>query len=298
MRVLLTGATGSIGGAVLNALIEHGHEVTCPVRSLSKVTNPNSNPLIHYVEVDSSLDDFTKYNQIAQGFPCIIHTGFAMTSQDAELEANVTRGLLEAAKAHSAHEKVSFVFTSGCHVIGSTDQLTGDDVATTERCEDFCRYRVVHENLVLSYSSDNLAASVVRPGWVYGGSFVDLWFSSCKKHGKIVVPENLGKVTFVHKDDLATIYRLVAENGGRGCFFGSEGQGPEMEELIEFNKRITGVTVVERVSDVRPYFHDFSFTLIGFGLKCSVDSTRARTEFGFAPKYNIIRDGERVLKID
>ena len=298
MRVLLTGATGSIGGAVLKALTDHGHEVTCPVRSLSKIQNPNANPLVHYVEVDSSLDDFTKYNQVAQGFPCIIHTGFAMTPNDSELEANVTRGLLEAAKSQSLLEKVTFTFTSGCHVIGSTDQLIGDDVATTEHCEDFCKYRVEHENLVLSYSTENLAASVVRPGWVYGGSFVDLWFSYCKKHGKIVVPEQLGKITFVHKDDLATIYRLVAENAGRGCYFGSEGQGPEIEELIEFNKRLTGVTVVERVPDIMPYLHDFSFTLIAFGLKCSVDSTRARTEFGYAPRYNIIRDGERVLRID
>lgn len=298
MKILLTGATGSIGGAVLSALIENGHEVTCPIRSLSKVSNLTASALIHFIELDSSLDDYTKFNQLAQGFPCIIHTGFAMFAKDAEQETNITRGLLEAAKAQSAHEKITFIFTSEAHVIGPTDYLVSDDNVTTECCEDFCRYRVEHENLVLSYSNENFAASVVRPCWVYGGSFVDLWFSNCKKHGKIVVPERPGKITFIHKEDLGVIYRLVAENAGRGCYVASEGQGPEIDELIELNKRLTGVTVVERVQDVMPYVDDFSFTVIGLTLKCSVDSTRAKNEFGFEPNYNLMRDGERLLKID
>ena len=66
MRILLTGATGSIGSSVLQALVDGKHELTCPVRSLSKVANPNLNPHVHYVQINDSLDDFTKFNQLAQ----------------------------------------------------------------------------------------------------------------------------------------------------------------------------------------------------------------------------------------
>lgn len=299
MRVLLTGATGTIGGSVLNCLLEGGHEVTCPVRSLSKVSNLNSNPRVHYVEVDSSLDDYSKYNQVAQGFPCIIHTGFSNTGRDAEFETTVLRGLLEAAKVHSVNEKVSFTFTTGSHVIGSTDHFVNDDEVSSENSEPFCRWRAVLENLVLSYSSENFAASIVRPCWVYGDSFVDNWFSASKSDGKIVVPENYGKVSFIYKDDLAMIYRLIIENHARGCFVGSEGQGPEIDEIIELNKRLTGVTLVEKVQDIWSLVHDFKYGfLIGLAHKCSVDSKRAKTELGFVPRYNFIRDAERVLRIN
>jgi len=163
MRILLTGATGSIGSSVLQALVDGGHEVTCPVRSLSKVANPNSNPHVHYVQINEALDDFTKFNQLAQGFAGIIHTGYLNGPGQAEMESNVTRGLLEAAKAHSANEKVVFVFTSGCLVLGEYDHVVGDNELTTANCPEFYRPRLVHEELALSHSSENLGVSIVRP---------------------------------------------------------------------------------------------------------------------------------------
>lgn len=298
MRILLTGATGAIGSGVLHALAEAGHEITCPVRNLSKVANPNSTPNVHFVQLDSSLDDFTLFNQVAQGFTCIIHTGYAGGPHHAEMETNVTRGLLEAAKSHSANEKTVFIFTTGCLLLGEYDRLVGDDEVTTANAVEFLKFRLAHEDLVLSYSSDNLAASVIRPCWVYGGSHVDGWVAACKKHNKIVVPAKHGRMTFVHKEDLGTIYRLVAENAGRGFYIGSEGQGPEFDELIEQVKRITGVNEVENVQDVMSVVQDYTFTVFGLSFNGQFDPKRAKNELGFVPKYNFARDADRVLKLD
>ena len=298
MRIFLTGATGSIGSSVLQALVDGGHEVTCPVRTLSKVANANSNPHIHYVQINDALDDFTKFNQLAQGFPCIIHTGFLNGPDHVEMETNVTRGLLEAAKTQSANEKVVFVFTTGCLVLGEYDHVVGDSEVTTANCPEFYKVRLAHEELALSYTSENLAVSVLRPCWVYGGSHVDGWVAASKRHGKILVPEKRGRLTFIHKEDLGTIYRLIAEHAGRGFYAGSEGPGPEVEELIELVKRLTGVETVEKVQNVMAHVHEYTYALFGLSVYCPIDSTRAKTELGFVPKYNFVRDAERVLRLD
>ena len=297
MRVLLTGATGAIGSGVLQAFVDHGHEVTCPVRSLSKVQNPDSNPLIHYVEIDNSVDDYTKFNRLAQGFNCIVHTGYANGANDAELESNVLRGLLDAAKTQANHEKVSFIFTTGCLLYGNMERVTPDDEVNTTPVP-FVSFRLAHEQQALEATSENLSVSVIRPYFVYGGSYIDAWFSACKKNGKILVPEGNGRILLVHKEDLGNFYRLVAENYGRGYYAAGEDSGTDVSDLIELAKRVTGVDVVERVSDIWPHVQTYSFSLFGFTLYQAVEPKRGKVELGFVPKYQILRDGERVLRLE
>ena len=38
MKILITGATGYVGGQLLPRLLESGHEVTCMVRDASKLS--------------------------------------------------------------------------------------------------------------------------------------------------------------------------------------------------------------------------------------------------------------------
>ena len=233
MRVLLTDATGTIGGSVLRALTQHGHQVTCPVRSLSKIANPADNPLATYVELDSSLDDYHKWNRVSHGFQHIIHTGFLSSEHHAELEANVLRGLLDSAKVQSVSQRVGFIFTTGALVYGNVDQETSDDVLGTENCPPFVRLRLAHEAQALAASTDNLNVSVIRPVWVYGGSHIDFWASACKNTGKIVLPQNNGRISLIHKEDLGEFYRLLAEQFGRGYYAASEGPGPSLLEVVE-----------------------------------------------------------------
>ena len=298
MKVLLTGATGAVGSGILQAFVDHGHEVTCPVRSLSKIPNPDSNPLIHYVEIDASVDDYTKFNRLAQGFNCIIHTGFVMSANDAEPESNILRGLLDAAKNQANHEKVNFIYTTGCLLYGSMDRVIPDDEASTANAVPFLSFRLAHEQQAMSASSENLVVSVIRPVFVYGGSHIDTWFSACKKNGKILVPEGNGRICLIHKEDLGQFYRLVAEKNGSGYYCAGEDAGTDVADLIELAKRITGVDVVERVSDVWPHIQTYTFSIFGFSLYQAIEPKRGKLELGFEPKYQIMRDAERVIRFD
>ena len=297
MRVLLTGATGAIGGSVLKALTQHGHHVVCPVRSLSKVSNLEGNPLVTYVELDSSLDDYHKWNSVSKGFQHIIHTGFLSSERDAELEANVLRGLLDSAKEQSLNEKVGFIFTTGTLVYGNVDQETSDDIQGTENCPPYVRLRLDHEAQALAASTENLNVSVIRPVWVYGGSHIDFWASACKKAGKIVLPQNNGRLSFIHKEDLGEYYRLLAEQFGRGYYAASEGAGPSIPEIVEVVKKIIGVDTVERVDEGFSLIGTYGFPMFGFNFSLAIEPRRGKTGLGFIPKFNFLRDAERLLKI-
>jgi uncharacterized protein YbjT (DUF2867 family) len=49
MRVLITGATGYVGGQLLPKLVQKGHEVTCMVRDASRFSNRSG---VQVVEAD------------------------------------------------------------------------------------------------------------------------------------------------------------------------------------------------------------------------------------------------------
>jgi nucleoside-diphosphate-sugar epimerase len=249
------------------------------------------------VELDSSLDDYHKWNRVSHGFQHIIHTGFLSSEHHAELEANVLRGLLDSAKAQSVNDRVGFIFTTGALVYGSVDHETSDDVQGTENCHPYIRLRLAHEAQALAASTENLNVSVIRPVWVYGGSHVDFWASACKKAGKIVLPQNNGRLSFIHKEDLGEYYRLLAENFGRGYYAASEGAGPSIPEIVEVVKRVIGVDTVERVDEGFPLIGTYGFPMFGFNFSLAIEPKRGKTELGFVPKYNFLRDAERLLRL-
>jgi nucleoside-diphosphate-sugar epimerase len=254
--------------------------------------------LIRYVEINNSLDDYSKFRQLSQGFTSIIHTGFANSPDDEALETNALRGLLDSAKDTSATEKVSFVFTTGGFLYGPMERVTPDDEATSENALPFIKFRLAHEELALAAAGGNLNVSVIRPVFVYGGSHIDKWFSVCKKNGKIIAPESNGRICTIHKYDLGNFYRLLAENYANGIFAASENSGTDASDFIELAKRLTGVQEVERVSEIWSHIQTYGYTLVGLNMFQAIESKRGRVELGFVPKYQILRDGESLIKID
>lgn len=299
MRSLLTGATGDIGGSILSSLVSKGHHVTCPVRSLAKASSLKSKygDRIALIELDQSLTQYERFKSVAKGFENIIHSGFVQSSADNDLETEVTSGLLEAAKETSLGSKSTFILTTGSLLIGSTSKLLGDEEATVENCSDYVKFRIPHEELVIKAGTDRLHTSVIRPAAIYPGSHVEQYFRACKKNGKIVIPEGNHSLSYIHKEDLGELYRLVLENSGTGYFIGSEGLGPNTEEVISLAKRITGVTEVERIQNPWQYFGEYGFYLVELGINLTIDSTKARKLYGFAPKHNIARDLPNLIKL-
>src|SRR5687767_6971615 len=94
MRIFLTGGTGHIGSAVLDALIRAGHRVEALVRNseqAARVTGRGAQPLLGDLARPAS------YVDAAAAADGVIHTAFDYSSKGPEIDRTVLDALLDQA---------------------------------------------------------------------------------------------------------------------------------------------------------------------------------------------------------
>lgn len=232
MRIFLTGATGYVGSAVLDALLRGGHEVTALVR------NPERGQALLTRGVRSVLGELAtpeRYLKLVEDSDAIVHTAFEPSKQGAEVDRQATEVLLLAAGRRAARgNPVSFVYTSGVWVLGETTQPADEDapVAPTP----LVAWRPAHEALVLGAAAGNLRTAVVRPGAVYGGArgiIADLLKDAANGLVRII-GDGRNRWPRVYDRDLADLYvRVVVSDAGRGIFHANDEADEQVVDIVE-----------------------------------------------------------------
>src|SRR4051794_495057 len=98
MRIFLTGATGYIGSAVLDALLRSGHHVTALVRTPQAADAHASRGV---VPVLGDLKTVKSYGAAVEGFDAYIHTAADTMSTREEVDSRSIDVLLAAAAARA-----------------------------------------------------------------------------------------------------------------------------------------------------------------------------------------------------
>ena len=191
MIVALTGATGFVGQAVLDAAERKGIEV----RALTR--RPQS-PRDGVTWVEGNLGDTGSLMQLCQGAHSVIHVaGLTNTPSPAEFaEANVTgtRRVLHAAKRSDVPR---FVFTSSLSAREPSLSLYGASKANAEA----------------HLEASGLDYTIVRPPAVYGPRDKDMFeLFRAAKYGVVPVPP-MGHTSIIHVDDLAECLLALAPAG-------------------------------------------------------------------------------------
>src|SRR4029077_15362251 len=120
MRIFLTGATGYVGAAVLDALIRGGHSVTALVRDTEKaerIAARGAHPVI------GNLGDIESFRGAAEAQDGYVHTALdSAPGRGAAIEKLALETLLAAAKrprtAGAIADKRFVIFTSCVWVLG------------------------------------------------------------------------------------------------------------------------------------------------------------------------------------
>src|SRR5687768_6028394 len=116
MRIFLTGATGYIGSAVLDALLRAGHDVTALVRDPEKaerVSRRGVHPIVGDLAKPAS------YSAAAVAADAIVHTAFDTSKKGQKVDRQAIDTLLAAAARRvEAGQSASVVYTSGVWVLG------------------------------------------------------------------------------------------------------------------------------------------------------------------------------------
>src|SRR5438045_1458293 len=128
MRIFLTGATGYIGGAVLDALVRGGHEVTALVRDnhkAARITARGGHPVV------GNLADPESFRAAADAQDGYIHTAYDSTSNGPAVDLAALHVIIAAARrrrtAGSAVSSRFIIYTSGVWVLGPASEPAAED---------------------------------------------------------------------------------------------------------------------------------------------------------------------------
>lgn len=240
MRVFMTGASGYIGSAVARELVRAGHEVTGmhhSPESAARVRAAGATP------IQGDLVDPATYAEVASEYDVLIHLAFDGEEGMAGDRAAVDT-LIEAARSHMVHD-AHLVYTSGCWVLGDTGDEPADEDADVDHPAAVVNWRPAHEERVLGMTGEGsgLTPTVIRPGMVYGGvgGLVTTMFASAAEEGAArYVGDGENRWSLVHRNDLATLYRLIVEERADGIFHAVDGAPVRVRDIARAASEAAG----------------------------------------------------------
>jgi nucleoside-diphosphate-sugar epimerase len=226
MRIFLTGGTGYIGSAVLDALLRGGHQVTALVRDPEKAERV---ALRGVKGVVGELAVPRSYAAAAEACDGIIHTAYEYTKRGPDVDRQAIENLLAIARRRAQNgDRPFFVYTSGVWVLGQTAGPVAEDAPVAPAPN--VAWRPLHEQLVLDAGADGVVrTALIRPGIVYGGSrgiIGDMLKDAA--NGLIrVVGSGKNHWPCVYDRDLADLYLRVATNPAASGIFHANDEGDE-----------------------------------------------------------------------
>jgi nucleoside-diphosphate-sugar epimerase len=236
MKVFVTGASGYIGSAVVQELVRAGHQVTGVSRS-----GERDGELAHLGArpIRGALGSLAALRDAMAEHDALVHLAV-----DYGLGPPADREAIDAMLAAAGHvgRAMAVVYTSGVWVIGEAKTPATEGVPLV-RPAQAVTWRPPHEKRVLESATDRLATAVIRPGIVYceKRGLVTPWFEQASRDGAAsVVGPGDQRWAFVHRADLAELYRRVVEQRARGIFHGVDGASPTVAEAASAASRAAG----------------------------------------------------------
>ena len=213
--VLVTGATGSIGGRLVEKLvIEHKAQVRVLVRNLSNLSRISRLPISIY---QGDVTDFEAVDRAVQGCDAVFHCAYAFGTSPAEQERVAVDGSRNVAQAVLRHKVRSLVYVSSISVYEPMED--GDLNETAPKKPSGWPYpdtKKKAERVMLElHSRHGLPVAIVQPTIVYG-PFVKGWTQgplNQLKSGTVILPdEGTSLCNAVYIDDVADSLILAATN--------------------------------------------------------------------------------------
>ena len=220
MRIFLTGGTGYIGAAVLDAFVRAGHRVDALVRTSEKaarVQGRGATPLLGNAAEPAS------YADAAAAADGVVLTAYEYSRRGVQVDATT----LETVLATPGRPGRFVIYTSGVWVLGPAPSPV-DESATLHPIE-LVSWRPAHEQRVLNAATAGWRSIVIRPGLVYGGSrgiVGDLLKDASNSLIRVIGPgENHWPL--VYDRDLADLYVRTASNPDASGVYHANDEGDE-----------------------------------------------------------------------
>jgi nucleoside-diphosphate-sugar epimerase len=219
--VLVTGASGALGSAVVKRLCEEGKKVRIFARRV-----PDS--IAGDIEVAiGDLGDPTAVDRAVRGAKTVIHCGAAMKGGWPDhLRGTIvgTRNVLDACRTHGVRKLVHISSLSVVDWAGSDRGKAIDGFSPLEPHPElrgaYTRAKLEAERLVVDFTkSTNVDTVILRPGQIFGGRIPLLTPAIARKLGKrfLVLGDGELSLPLVYMDDVVdAIIAAIATDVGDG----------------------------------------------------------------------------------
>jgi nucleoside-diphosphate-sugar epimerase len=281
MRIFLTGGTGYIGSAVLDAFVRAGHHVDALVRNSEKaaeVQERGGNPVL------GDAADPKSYADAAAAADGVVLTAFETSPRGAKVDETTIDTIL----AGPVKPGRFIIYTSGVWVLG-TALKPADETAPVNPIE-LVAWRPAHETRVLNAATAGWRTIVIRPGVVYGGArgiIGDVLKDASNSLVRIIGPGD-NHWPLIYDRDLADLYVRTATNPDASGIYHANDEGDEtvndivaaISEHAKTTPSVRRVPLAEAKKKMGPYAEALALDQI-------VRSPRARA-LGWTPSLRSV----------
>jgi nucleoside-diphosphate-sugar epimerase len=275
MRVFVTGATGYVGTAVVQALLAAGHAARGLARSAEAAEKLRA---AGAEAVHGSLADGEVLAQAARAADAVIHLGATGKEDQAEVDTAAVGAMLDALEGSGT----PFVYTSGLWVLGDTGDGVADEDAPLHPAA-IVAWRAGGEGTVRNAAARGIRSVIVRPAVVYGrgGGMLTMFVSAARKKGVVrFVGDGTQRWPYVHVDDLANLYVRALDAPAGTVLNASAGPSLPVRAVAEAAAQAYGATVEPwPLEEARAVLGPFADAL---ALDQQVSADRAR-QLGWTP---------------
>lgn len=246
MRVFVTGATGFVGSAIVNELINNGHQVL----GLARTDDAAKQLIAAGAEVHrGGLEDLESLTRGAAAADGVIHTAFIHDFSKFKENCETDRRVIEALGEGLIGTDKPLIITSGTAILGLPRISNELDNPTVDSS---VMPRIASEEAADSVAAKGVKTMVVRlPPSVHGDGdhgFVPMLIGMAKDKGAAAyIGDGANLWPAVHRFDAAQLYRLILENGTTGMkYHAAAEQGIPMKEIATVIGCKLGLPVVPK----------------------------------------------------
>nr|KYP64523.1 Putative dihydroflavonol-4-reductase [Cajanus cajan] len=171
MKVLVTGASGYLGGRLCDALLRRGHSVRALVRSTSDISALSSHIEIFYGDVTDYASLLAAFSSCSVVFhlAALVEPWLPDPSKFFSVNVGGLKNVLAAVKETRTVEKL--VYTSSFFALGPTDEGIADENQVHHEkffCTEYEKSKVAADKIALQAASEGVPIVLLYPGVIYG----------------------------------------------------------------------------------------------------------------------------------